>query len=134
MKTTLGRLVILVDDYNAALDFYVKNFGCHVLHDSLGADGQRYLHIAFPGDDRFGIWLLAAEGGEQRKQVGRQTAGQPTLVLYTDDLDGLYARLRQNDVRVPQAPVSVPGSRFFHCLDLHGNRLTVVELPPAAAI
>lgn len=131
MNITLGRTVLLVEDYDAAFDFYQTHFGCRKLHDSTGPDGRRYLHAAFPGDGHTGIWFMTAEGEAQRQYIGRQTAGQPTLVLYTDAIEPLYERLQQNGVTISEPLVTTPQSRFFHCLDLHGNRLTVVQLTEA---
>lgn len=128
MKTNLGRIVILVDDYDKAYEFYERNFFCKKLHDSETPTGQRYLHIAFSEDDGVGLWLLKAESEEQIKQIGRQTAGQPTLVVYTDDCQSLYEHLIKNNVEILEELAKTPQSKFFHCKDLYGNRITVVEL------
>ena len=130
MNITLGRTVLLVHDYDAAFDFYHTRFGCRKLHDSTGPDGRRYLHVAFPGDGHTGLWFMQPEGEAQRQPVGKQTAGQPTPVLYTDAIVPLYERLQQNGVHILEPLVNTPESRFFHCLDLYGNRLTVVQLTP----
>lgn len=129
MKTSLGRAIVLVENYDEAFRFYEANFSCKKIFDATTPAGQRYLHISFSDDDDTGIWFLKAEGPDQKNMVGKQTGGQPTLVIYTDDIDELYKRVRGNGVRIIEALVSTADSKFFHCLDLYGNRLTIVELP-----
>jgi predicted enzyme related to lactoylglutathione lyase len=126
MQTKLGRVVILVDDYDKAFEFYEKNFFCKKIYDST-ANGQRYLHIAFSDNEGLGIWFLKADD-KQKEKIGTQTAGQPTLVIYTDNIQELYKHVQSNQVRVIENLVSTADSKFFHCLDLYGNRLTIVEL------
>ena len=128
MQTRLGRTIILVEDYDTAYDFYHKHFFCSKLFDTTSPDGKRYLHIRFQNDDNIGIWFLQADTSEQKNKVGKQTAGQPTLVIYTDDIEGLYTHVTANDITILEELVSAPESKFFHCLDLYGNRLTVVQL------
>lgn len=128
MNIHFGRMVLLVHDYDEALDFYTKNFGCRVLFDQDSSFGLRYLHVGFGNDDKAGIWLLKAEGKEQQAQVGRQTLEQPALVLYTDDLQALYQRLLQNKVVIKTPPASNPEYAFLHCRDLYGNELIIAEL------
>lgn len=129
MNTRLGRAIILVDDYDKAFDFYEKNFQCRKIFDHPGNEGRRYLHISFSDDDDLGVWFLRAETPLQEKLIGNQTGGQPLLVIYTDDIEALYQHVQSNGVIIAEALVSQRESKFFHCLDLYGNRITVVELP-----
>lgn len=128
IHTSIGRTILLVDDYEKALQFYQQNFFCQKLFDSTSFNGKRTLHIAFAADDDLGIWLLKAETPEQQAAIGNQTAGQPLLVIYTDHIENLYDHLSQNKVHL-LGPISIaPGSKYFHCLDLYGNKLTLLEL------
>jgi predicted enzyme related to lactoylglutathione lyase len=128
MKTRLGRMVMLVDDYDAAFTFYEKNFFCKKLFDASTAEGQRYLHVGFSEDDNTGIWFLKADSTAQINKIGKQTEGQPTLVVYTDNIEKLYAHVQNGNVQIVEALLVAADSKFFHCLDLYGNRITVVQL------
>jgi predicted enzyme related to lactoylglutathione lyase len=128
MKTYLGRVVILVKDQDRAFEFYEKNFGCKKLHDSISESGKRYLHVAFMSDLNCGLWFLLPETEEGNNMIGEQTAGHPTLVIYTDEIEVLYESLIRNKVTITEKLKVLPGSKFFHCLDLYGNILTVVEV------
>jgi hypothetical protein len=78
--------------------------------------------------DSLGIWFLKAEGKDQKDKIGKQTGGQPTLVIYTTSLQELYEQLVQNEVKIKVEPVITPGHSFLHCFDLYGNEIVVVEL------
>ncbi|MFC3197924.1 VOC family protein [Parapedobacter deserti] len=128
MKTTFGRVIILVEDYDAAFDFYHSNFFCEKLFDAEVSSNKRFMHIRFSADDNVGIWFLQAEGKDQKALLGKQTGGQPTVVIYTDDCRKLYEHIKANGVEIIEPIASSDGSTYFHCADLYGNRITVVEL------
>lgn len=128
MKTNLGRVIILVKDYDEAYRFYQQNFFCEKWFDMKISEDQRFLHIRFCSEDCSGIWFLKAETEEQQNMVGRQTPGQPTLVIYTDDCNELYTHVQNNGVKIIEPIVISDKSNYFHCADLYGNRITVVQL------
>ena len=128
MKIELGRIVILVENYDQALAFYQQALGCHVIFDQTTPEGKRYVHVGFKKKDTTGLWFLKAETDEELALVGRQTHEQPTFVLYTDDLKKAYERLRDNQVKISKQPVSSPGYKFLHFLDLYGNEIIMVEM------
>jgi predicted enzyme related to lactoylglutathione lyase len=75
-----------------------------------------------------GIWFLKAEGKAQKERIGNQTAGQPAMVVYTNDLSAQYEKMLANDVKIKVEPVKTPEYNFFHCYDSSGNELIVTEL------
>lgn len=126
MKMQIGRIVILVKDYEEAYRFYNEALGCTKLFDTTTDDGQRFLHIGFSEGDSIGIWFLKA-GGKEVSRVGNQTAG-PLMVIYTDQLEEVYIRLKQKNVSIKSEPVITPEYKFLHFLDLYGNEIVLVEL------
>ncbi|SDP47905.1 hypothetical protein SAMN05428975_1388 [Mucilaginibacter sp. OK268] len=127
IKNHIGRLIILVNDFNDALNFYQNNFNAKVLVDYTVAEGQRFLHIGFDTADAIGIWFLKNESNNHQR-VGNQTAGEPTFVMYTNALDALYQKLLTNGVKIKLQPVYADAYSFFHCYDLYGNEIIVTEL------
>jgi len=85
------------------------------------------LHTAFSDADGIDIGFLKTDDGTQKEKIGSQTAGHPTLVIYTDDIKLLYKHVRSNHIHIAQDFISTMDSKFFQCLDLYCNRLTVVE-------
>jgi predicted enzyme related to lactoylglutathione lyase len=137
---TLGRLVVLVDDYDAALAFYRAAFGATVLFDAPGPVGDRYVHLGFDGtatgtprrgDPGIGLWLLRASGAA-RERIGQQTGGEPLAVFYTADVAAAVARAAEAGARIARSVEMADGARFAHVADLYGNVFVLVELASAA--
>ncbi len=99
MKNYPGRMILLIEDYEKARSFYENNFGFKKIYDVTTDAGQRFLHMGSDSTDKFGIWFLKAESKEQKERIGNQTAGQPTLVIYTTSLDLLNKKLNENKIR-----------------------------------
>jgi predicted enzyme related to lactoylglutathione lyase len=129
---TLGRVVVLVHDYDAALAFYRAAFGAEVVFDAPSPSGGRYLHIGFGPAAGAGIWLMRA-GGEAAARVGRQTGGEPLAVFYTSDVRAAVARATAAGAAIVRPVESADGASFAYVADLYGNELVFVELSPAAA-
>jgi predicted enzyme related to lactoylglutathione lyase len=138
---TLGRLVVLIEEYDAALAFYRSAFGARVLFDAPAPAGGRYLHVGFgmEGDETSaggsvsaGIWLLRATGTEGGR-VGRQTGGEPLAVFYTPDVRAAVQRAQSAGAAVVRALDSADGALFAHVADLYGNVFVLVQMSSAAA-
>jgi predicted enzyme related to lactoylglutathione lyase len=136
----LGRLVVLVRDYDTALEFYRAAFGARVLFDAPLPSGDRYLHLGFDGETDYsvptgapavGVWLLRA-GGESETRVGRQTGGEPLAVFYTPDVRGAAARAEAAGAELVRPVVTADGASFAHVADLYGNVFVLVEFTPRA--
>jgi len=129
---TLGRLVVLVRDYDAALAFYRSAFGAQVIFDAPSPSGDRYLHIGFgatrSGAAGTGLWLLRA-GEEDDARVGRQTGGQPLAVFYTPDARAATARVAAAGGEVVRPVATANDATFSHVADLYGNEFVLVEIP-----
>jgi len=128
MKTELGRVVILVNDYDEAFKFYEQNLGCKKFFDLTDDKGQRYLHIGFDSESRAGLWFLKADTEEQRSRVGSQTGGMPVFVLYTDSLEEIMNNLISNEAKIVRGPEIAEDSASINILDLYGNEIVIVQL------
>lgn len=127
MLGRLGRLSVLVEDYDEAIEFYVDRLGFEVLYDGELDDGTRLVHLELPTQRGSGVWLFEAGSDEQRERVGNQTGGAPLGVFYTDDCRGIAERLRDRGVEVGEVRES-SDDISVHFEDLYGNRFVLVEL------
>lgn len=134
MKNTLGRIILLIHDYEETLDFYQNKLGFQVLFDHTTEEGQRYLHMTPSKEDSLGIWFLKAESEAQKQAVGDQTKGQPTLVLYTDSFEEMHKKLLEHQLRIKKQAIESPDAKFLHFLDLYGNEIVLVQLKETKTI
>jgi catechol 2,3-dioxygenase-like lactoylglutathione lyase family enzyme len=106
---------ILVNDQEAALDFYTNKLGLEKIQDESYGPDARWITVS-PAGAKIRIVLEKAEQDHQKALVGRSD-GAPVLVLSTDDIHATYERLRERGVRFLEEPVRYPwggiGARFL---------------------
>jgi catechol 2,3-dioxygenase-like lactoylglutathione lyase family enzyme len=86
MKQSIGYVALLVRDYDAAIDFYVRTLGFALIEDTfIEAQQKRWVLVAPPGATESRLLLARAVGEEQLSRVGNQTGGRVFLFLHTDD-------------------------------------------------
>lgn len=128
MFTSIARIALFVHDYDDALAFYRDVLGFEVLFDAEVDARGRFLHVGLPSQPGVGLWLRQARTDAERALVGKQAAGEPFLVLYTDDCRAAVATLEQRGARVRRQPVEDAGSIAAHIEDLYGNEIVIAEL------
>ena len=121
----LAQVAVVVDDYDAAIAFFVEALGFDLVEDSpaLTSDGRpkRWVVVRPPGAQT-GILLARADGAEQAAVVGRQFSGRVGLFLRVEDFDAAYERMRAAGVEFVGEIRSEPYGRVAVFLDVAGNR------------
>lgn len=121
----LELVTVVVDEYDAAIDFFVGALGFELLEDSAAAtqDGRakRWVVVRPPGAVT-GLLLARADGEQQAAVVGGQAAGRVGFFLRVDDFDGTHRRLTAAGVRFLAETRQEPYGRVAVFLDLCGNR------------
>jgi catechol 2,3-dioxygenase-like lactoylglutathione lyase family enzyme len=129
----LEHVAVVVDDYDAAIEFFVGALGFELAEDSpaLTNDGRpkRWVVVRPPGA-RTGILLARADGTEQAAAVGRQFAGRVGLFLRVDDFDAAYERMRVAGVEFAGEPRDEPYGRVVVFVDVAGNRWDLLGPAP----
>lgn len=127
MHRHLASIAILIDDYDAAIDYYTRALGFPLLEDSdLGA-GKRWVRVA-PGPHAQTSLLLAQAADEhQRAHIGDQCAGRVFLFLHTPSFDEDFARLTANGVVFETPPRDEPYGKVAVFRDRYGNRWDLVQ-------
>lgn len=121
----LERVALIVDDYDAAIAFFVEKLGFELQEDSpsLTNSGRpkRWVVVRPPGGET-GILLAKADGDRQALSVGDQFAGRVGLFLRAEDFDGAYERMRRAGVQFVTEPRGEAYGRVAVFLDISGNR------------
>lgn len=124
---SFGRTVILVDNYERALKFYVDKLGLTLATD-IDAGERRFVHLTFPDQPNAGLWLLQAETEKDREAIGQQAGDQPIVVIYTDNFDREFERLKNASVEFLGEPLTADGAVSAHFSDLYGNKFVLVQV------
>jgi catechol 2,3-dioxygenase-like lactoylglutathione lyase family enzyme len=121
----LEHFCLIVDDYDAAIAFFVEVLGFELVEDSpaLTTEGgrpKRWVVVRPPGA-RTGLLLARADGERQTSAVGDQFAGRVGLFLRVDDFQAQYDRMRAAGVAFVGEPRDEPYGRVVVFLDIAGN-------------
>ena len=121
----LEMTALLVDDYDAAIEFFVDRMGFELVEDApaLTNDGRpkRWVVVRPPRAET-GLLLARADGDEQREVVGRQFAGRVGLFLRVDDFEATFRAMVAKGVTFVTQPIEQPYGRVAVFLDVAGNR------------
>jgi catechol 2,3-dioxygenase-like lactoylglutathione lyase family enzyme len=119
-------MALIVDDYDAAIGFFVDALGFELVEDSpalttVGGRPKRWVVVRPPGAST-GLLLARADGERQARAVGDQFAGRVGLFLRVDDFRAEYDRMREAGVEFVGPPRELPYGHVAVFLDVSGNR------------
>jgi len=123
----LHAVTVVVDDYDRAIEYYVRVLGFTLREDTVLSDDKRWVMVSPDADGGPGLLLAVATTDEQRQAVGNQTGGRVGFFLHTDDFDAEYARLVAAGVRMTEAPRSETYGKVVVFADLYGNLWDLIE-------
>jgi catechol 2,3-dioxygenase-like lactoylglutathione lyase family enzyme len=130
----LDLVALIVDDYDDAIDFFVRVLGFELTEDvpSTAEDGRpkRWV-VVRPVGATTGLLLARADGDRQQAAVGHQFAGRVGLFLRVTDFDAAYVRMIDAGVTFVTPPRTEGYGRVAVFLDVAGNRWDL--LGPAQA-
>jgi catechol 2,3-dioxygenase-like lactoylglutathione lyase family enzyme len=122
----LEHFALIVEDYDAAIAFFIDALGFELVEDSpalttAGGRSKRWVVVRPPGRST-GLLLARADGERQRHAVGNQFAGRVGLFLRVDDFQSQYDRMRAAGVEFIGEPRDEAYGRVVVFLDIAGNR------------
>ena len=123
-------VTIVVEDYDAAIDFFVGALGFELVSDeAMPTDDGRAKRwvIVRPPAAQTGILLARADGDAQTAAVGQQAGGRVGFFLHVDDFDVAYRRMTDAAVTFVGAPRSEAYGRVAVFLDIAGNRWDLIS-------
>lgn len=130
MKRRIALTTLLVADYDAAIAWYTRALGFHVIEDRALGDGKRWVVIGPGSSDEAALLLAQPADDAQRARIGDQTGGRVDHFLYTDDFDRDHASMIAAGVTFLEAPRREPYGTVAVFRDLHGTQWDLLE--PAA--
>ena len=127
----LALVTLVVDDYDKAIDYYVKTLGFVLREDTPLGGGKRWVVVSPQGGPGSGLLLAKAANDRQKQAVGQQTGGRVFLFLHTDDFRRDHAAYTKRGVTFAEGPRHEPYGTVAVFTDLYGNRWDLIE--PAAS-
>jgi uncharacterized glyoxalase superfamily protein PhnB len=133
MNLTLARCFIQITDPDAALSFYRDALGLEVRND-VEREGFRWITVGAPSQPDVEIVLtnyLAGSPADNETIAALVAKGAMNGVhFHTEDLDGVFDKLRTSDVEIVQEPTDQPwGARDGAVRDPSGNLVRIDQLP-----
>lgn len=123
----IALFTLVVDDYDAAIAFYVGALGFELREDAPRGEGKRWVVVAPPGAET-GILLAQAGNDAQRARIGDQTGGRVGFFLHTDDFRRDHAAMIAAGVRFLETPRAEAYGTVAVFEDPYGNKWDLLEL------
>jgi catechol 2,3-dioxygenase-like lactoylglutathione lyase family enzyme len=127
MKQTIGRIALLVRDYDEAIAYYTTCLGFALIEDTPLGDGKRWIVVAPPGGSGTALLLAKAATPEQAARVGDQAGGRVFLFLGTDDFWRDYHEMKSRGVTFTEQPRQEAYGTVAVFVDLYGNRWDLLQ-------
>lgn len=128
MKQRIGLSTIVVDDYDATIDFFVDKLGFKLIEDTfLEEENKRWVVVAPQGSKQTSLLLAKASDDEQKKAVGKQTGGRVAFFLYTDDFWRDFQTYTNKGVKFIREPVARDYGTVAVFEDNCGNQWDLIE-------
>ncbi len=126
----LKLVTIVVDDYDAAVNFYVQTLGFELSADepAQASDGRlkRWVVVTPPGAQT-GLLLAEAASERQRTSIGEQAGGRVSFFLEVQNFDVCHRRLVAAGVHFEADPREEAYGRVAVFHDVAGNRWDLIE-------
>jgi catechol 2,3-dioxygenase-like lactoylglutathione lyase family enzyme len=127
MPQAIGRVALLVRDYDEAIAYFTGRLGFALLEDTPLGGGKRWILVAPPGAGGTALLLARAVTPEQEGRVGDQAGGRVFLFLHTDDFWRDYHEMRRRGVAFVEEPRHEEFGTVAVFRDLYGNRWDLVQ-------
>lgn len=113
-----------MNNQDEAVKFWTETVGFSVISEDDNGQGMRWIEIA-PTKDAETSFVLHNKPmiAEMQPELNLNT---PSLMLFTDNLDGLYKNLAEKKVTVGEI-MTMPSGRVFNFADNEGNYFAVRE-------
>ena len=129
MKQSIVHIALVVNDYDEALDFYIKKLKFVLIEDTYQPEqNKRWVVIAPPGGSGTTILLAKASKSEQEPFIGNQTGGRVFLFLNTDNFWRDYKNMIKEGIKFIREPKEADYGMVAVFEDIYGNLWDLLQL------
>ena len=123
----IGRVTLLVKDYEEAIRFYTECLNFDVIEDTTLTIDKRWVVVAPKGSMGCALILAKASTIEQINCIGNQSGGRVFLFLYTDDIERDVRNLITKGVEIVRPIKNESYGKVLVFADLYGNLWDLIE-------
>jgi catechol 2,3-dioxygenase-like lactoylglutathione lyase family enzyme len=128
MPHQLAQIVLLVNDYDEAIEFYTEKLLFELVEDTQRSPTKRWVRIRPQGATEGPTLLLAkAKNEEQRHFVGNQAGGRVFLFLHVDNFDEYFDHITSQGVEIRRPPSVEDFGKVALFADLYGNVWDLID-------
>ena len=132
MKQSIAHISLVVEDYDAAIDFYCNKLGFDLLEDTYQPEqDKRWVVVRPPGGDGRGggtsLLLAKASKPEQVPFIGNQAGGRVFLFLATDDFQRDHTAMCAKGITFVREPKTMDYGTVAVFEDLSGNLWDLIQ-------
>jgi catechol 2,3-dioxygenase-like lactoylglutathione lyase family enzyme len=126
MSILIKHIVIVVEDYDKAIEFYTQKLNFVLLEDTKLTDEKRWV-IVSPPNSECSLILAKASTDEQKTRIGNQTGGRVFLFLNTNNFEEAHQNLMDKNVTIIREPKVEKYGKVLVFADLYGNMWDLIE-------
>ena len=127
METRIGRITLLVHNYDTAIEYYVNRLGFTLLEDTIVSPEKRWVRVAPSAQCGPALLLAKATTEQQKSSVGNQAGGRVFLFLHTPDFKATHLAMLFKGVVFKEAPRQEAYGQVAVFEDLYGNLWDLIE-------
>ncbi|GGC87296.1 VOC family protein [Enterococcus wangshanyuanii] len=122
MKQAIVHIALVVEDYDAAIDFYTKQLDFILIEDTYQPEqDKRWIVVSPPGSQGTTVLLAKASKPIQKEFIGNQSGGRVFLFLGTDDFFRDYQKMLEKGIEFVREPKQADYGTVAVFKDLYGN-------------
>ena len=119
-------IAIVVDEYDAAIAYYVNDLGFALIEDKEMTPEKRWVVVA-PSNDGAKILLARAVTDQQRVAIGNSTGGRVGFFMYTTNFDETYESYKARGIEFIEQPRQEAYGQVVVFKDKYGNKWDLIE-------
>jgi uncharacterized glyoxalase superfamily protein PhnB len=123
---TLGMIALVVDDYDSAIEHYVKDLGFTLLEDTIMTSEKRWVVVA-PSNKGAKILLAKAANEQQKAAIGNSTGGRVGFFMYTTNFVETYESYKSKGIEFIEQPRQEAYGQVVVFKDKYGNKWDLIE-------
>lgn len=129
MRQSIVHIVLVVRDYDEAIDFYTKKLHFDLIEDTYQPEqDKRWVVVSPPGSVGTTLLLAKASKLEQEGFIGNQAGGRVFLFLNTDDFWRDYHEMVSKGIKFVREPKKAEYGMVAVFEDLYGNLWDLLQL------